>query len=173
VTEGDLEVLVDHRHRMWSEIGNHTEREIAEHDSRYRAWALSRIRSGEVVGVVAAAPGGSVIASGCVWFRPDQPRPQLPSLISPYILSMYTAPDWRGRGVASRIVRDLVSVCRKAGYPNVDLHASKYGRSVYSRLRFDRTWEMRFWIDPRIRRRRARLRAKSQKRGSKGLDRAR
>jgi len=172
--ESDLGTLIDHRHRMWTEIGNNTEPEISEHDPRYRKWAKTRLGSGELVGVIAETSGGSVVASGCVWYRPDQPRPQIPGLISPYILSMYTSPDWRGRGIAPRIVRELVAACRQAGYPNVELHASRFGRRVYRRAGFERTWEMRFWIDPKIRRRRARLRAKaSRRRARKGLDRGR
>jgi GNAT superfamily N-acetyltransferase len=158
---------------MWTEIGRDTEAEISEHDPRYRAWAVPRLESGELAGCIAETPNGSVVASGLVWFRPDQPRPQIPRLVSPYILSMYTAPEWRHRGVASRLVRELVTVCRKEGYPNVELHASKRGRGVYRHLGFARTWEMRYWIDPRIRRRRARADAKARERRKKRLDRAR
>lgn len=172
-TVADLELLVDHRHRMWSEIGNRTEAEIAEHDGRYRVWARSRLRSGELVGWLAESPMGSVVGSGLVWFRPDQPRPQIPTLISPYILSMYTAPDWRGKGIATRIVRALVAECRTRGHPNVILHASRLGRGVYRRAGFERTWEMRYWIDRRIARKRTQTEAKARRRRKKRLDRGR
>jgi len=174
-TPGDLAVLVDHRHRMWIAIGRHTEREVVEHDPRYRAWARTRLRSGELVGCIAESPSGSVVASGCIWFRPDQPRPILPSLVSPYILSMYTEPAWRGQGVATRIVRELLQLCKERGFPNVELHAAALARPVYGRLGFERTWEMRLWIDPRIPRRLARTQARalSKKGRRKGLDRGR
>jgi GNAT superfamily N-acetyltransferase len=172
-TVADVDLLVDHRHRMWTEIGRDTEAEISEHDPRYRAWAASRLESGELAGSIVEAPDGSIVGSGLVWFRPDQPRPQIPQLISPYILSMYTVPEWRRRGIASRIVRELVAICREQGYPNVELHASKRGRGVYQHLGFARTWEMRYWIDRRIRRRRARADAKAREKGKNRLDRVR
>jgi len=172
-TSADLEVLTEHRHRMWTAIGRHTEAEITEHDLRYRRWAKPRLRSGELLGFVAEARGGLAVGSGLVWLRPDQPRPQIPGLVSPYILSMYTCPDWRGQGIASALVRRLVTVCRASGYPNVELHASVQGRHVYRRLGFERTWEMRFWIDPRIRRRRAAAATKVRPKRKNGLDRAR
>lgn len=149
-TVTDVEVLVDHRHRMWSAIGHRTEAEIAEHDPRYRRWVRPRLRSGQVIGIIAEAAGGEPAGSGLVWFRPDQPRPKLPTLVSPYILSMYTVPAWRHRGVATRIVRELLVLCREAGYPNAELHASRFGRRVYRGLGFERTWEMRIWIDRRF-----------------------
>jgi len=170
-TVADLPLLVDQRHRMWSEIGNRTEAEITEHDARYRPWARARLRSRELVGVVAEAHGSGAVGSGLVWFRPDQPRPKLPTLISPYILSMYTEPAWRGRGVASRIVRELLVICRERGFPNAELHASRFGRRLYKRIGFDRTWEMRIWLDPRY----ARKKSPASPRGKKGkrLDRVR
>jgi GNAT superfamily N-acetyltransferase len=158
---------------MWSEIGNRTEAEITEHDARYRPWAVARLRSGELVGVVAETRGGPAVGSGLVWFRPDQPRPKLLTLVSPYILSMYTEPAWRGRGVATRVVRELLSICRERGFPNAELHASRFGRRMYRRMGFERTWEMRTWLDRRFAPKPVGPAAKPRGRRKKGLDRAR
>jgi len=172
-TDSDIPLLVAHRHRMWSEIGHRTEAEITEHDRRYRAWLTPRLRSGDVIGFVAEGPHGTPFGSGLVWFRADQPRPQIRRPTTPYILSMYTEPVARGRGIASGIVRRLVSACRQNGYESVVLHASEQGRSVYARLGFERTWEMRYWVDPGMRRRRARWARESERKSKKGLDRGR
>jgi len=172
-TVADLDLLTDHRHRMWAAIGHRTEAEIAEHDGRYRRWMKPRLRSEELAGFVAESREGTPVGSGLVWFRSDQPRPKIPTLTIPYILSMFTEPDWRGKGIASGIVRRLVATCRARGYPSVVLHASEQGRSLYRRLGFERTWEMRYWVDPRLRRRRALMAAKARRRKKKGLDRAR
>lgn len=170
-TAADLDTLVVHRHRMWSEIGYRTEEEISEHDARYRTWARRRLRTGELTGCVAEAAGGVPVASGLVWFRPGQPLPKLRTLVSPYILSMYTEPGWRGRGIATRIVRELIAACREQGYPNVELHASRFGRRLYGRLGFERTWEMRAWLDRRLAPKPVRSTARTLRKGKKGLDR--
>jgi len=170
-TVADLGLLIDHRHRMWSDIGHRTEAEIAEHDGRYRDWAHPRLRSGELVGYVAVAPITGPVASGLVWYRPDQPRPKLSTLVSPYILSMYTEPEWRGRGIATRIVKELLGEIRRSGYPNAELHASRFGRRVYDRVGFERTWEMRIWLDRRFAPKVVPARPRGKKR--KRLDRAR
>ena len=164
----DLRRLTDHRHRMWTAIGHRTEREITAHDRGYGVWLRPRLRSREVVGFVALGEGRSPVGSGLVWFRPDQPRPGSPKLVTPYILSMFTEPAWRGHGIATSIVRRLVSVCREEGYPSVVLHASEEGRSVYARLGFERTWEMRYWVDPAVRRRRARWTTRRRRKPRRG-----
>ena len=145
-TTTDLPLLVDHRHRMWTDIAHHTEAQISDHDLRYRPWAKRRLASGELAGVVAETREGRAVASGLVWFRAEQPRPDFQGFESPYILSMFTEPAFRGRGVATRIVRELLTICRERGFPNVGLHASRFGRGVYRRVGFERTWEMRKWV---------------------------
>jgi GNAT superfamily N-acetyltransferase len=151
VRTSDVETLVDHRHRMFSDIGGRTEDEIAVHDNRYRRWLRTRLRRGDLVGMIAETPRGDPAASGCLWFRPDQPRPEnTKGDVTPYILSMYTAPEHRGHGLASRITRGLVADAARRGHWQVTLHASPQGRRVYARIGFERRWEMRYWIDPEI-----------------------
>ena len=64
-------------------------------------------------------------------------------MVQPYLLSMYTEPDFRRRGVASMVVKEAINWCRKNKYERLMLHASEMGRKVYSQLGFKRTWEMR------------------------------
>ena len=135
----DLELLVEHRHRMWSDIGRWGEAEIVAHDPRYRAWVAERLPAGAFEGFIAER-GGRVLGSGGLWWMPEQPRPGYPTGTVPYILSMYTAPEHRGRGVASAIVRAMLRRARVAGAPRVTLHASDQGRPVYARLGFERSW---------------------------------
>ncbi len=142
----DLRVLVEHRHRMWSDVGGRSEKEIATHYRAYRRWLASRLGSGELFGFVAETEGHRVIGSGCLWFHPDQPRPGLLKSSTPNILSMFTEPAYRGRGVGTRIVREAMRMARKRGFRRIVLHAAPLGRSLYRRLGFERTWEMRRWL---------------------------
>ena len=75
--------------------------------------------------------------------------------------------------MATRIVRKLIELCRDAGYPNAELHASRFGRRVYGRLGFERTWEMRKWIDPQFAPKHGATERASKTGKKKGLDRAR
>ena len=155
----DVPMLADHRTGMWRDIGGHPERDLSAHAAEYRKWARSLIRSGRLLGFVAQTPEGVVAGSGCLWLRDAQPRPAERTRVEPYILSLYTRPAYRGQGVASRIVRSMLAFCRERGYPRVTLHGSVYGRPVYSRLGFERTWEMRRFLDPALARLSARRRA--------------
>lgn len=138
-----MTALIDHRHRMWKEIGGRTEEELLRHDRAYAAWLAPLLRRGEVVGVAVLGPGHSWRASGLIWFRPDQPRPGISSDLAGYILSMYTAREHRRKGLARLILRRLMAEARRRRVGRLSLHAAPQGRRLYGSLGFVRTWEMR------------------------------
>ncbi|HYK93275.1 MAG TPA: GNAT family N-acetyltransferase [Thermoplasmata archaeon] len=151
-TVRDLPTLVRHRLAMFADIRATASDLLARHGRTYRAWVRPLMARGEVVGVVAETPNGEVVASGCVWFQPTQPRVLMPRPRAPYIMSMYTQPDHRGHRIATRIVERLIREARRRRYPRVTLHASDQGRRVYARLGFEGTSEMRLWLDKRVER---------------------
>ncbi len=161
-TPRDLGVLVVHRRKMWEDIGGRSREALDAADPMYRRWYLRETRAGRYVAFVAEDRGGRVVASGCLWLQPGQPRPGNPRRVDPYLLSMYTEPGHRGKGLATRIVREAVRWCREHGFERMTLHASRMGRGVYRGLGFERTWEMRLRMRPSTRtagRRRTRHRA--------------
>lgn len=158
-TVRDLDILVRQRRRMWEAIGDHTEVELDAADREYRAWARRRLQTGRLVGFLAETTDGAIVAGGCVWLRENQPRPGRNDRVIPYLLSMYTEPEHRGHGLATRIVREAIRWSRSRGYARLVLHASDEGRGVYEHLGFTRTWEMRYRLSEARRSTAAKLRA--------------
>src|SRR5580700_4278743 len=105
-TEPDLPTLVLHRRGMWTEIIA-TEPKFAEiqtkdldaADVRYAAWLRSKWAEAALVGVLAEDEGGRPVASGCLWLREEVPRPTRVQGHLPYLLSIYTDPAHRRRGL--------------------------------------------------------------------------
>ena len=85
------------------------------------------------------APTGAALA----W----EPSPGRPAGMVPYILSVYTTPEFRRKGLASMIIKEAMDWARKHHYHRILLHASLTGRKVYSQLGWKRTWEMEFRYD--------------------------
>lgn len=139
----DVPLLVRHRLGMFTEIGGRSPRQLRAHAAVYRRWLLPRLRSGEAILLLLETREHVVGASGGVWFRPEQPRPEAARLQVPYIFSMYTEPGFRRRGLAGQLVRELLRVSRSKGYRRVTLHAAPAARGIYRRAGFERTWEMR------------------------------
>ncbi|HWW87233.1 MAG TPA: GNAT family N-acetyltransferase, partial [Vicinamibacterales bacterium] len=60
-----------------------------------------------------------------------------------YILNVFTEPDHRRQGLAHDLISEILAWCRVHDIPRASLHASRFGRSVYNRLGFKETNEMR------------------------------
>jgi len=128
---------------MWKALGIKNAELHEKGDRVYKQWARARLKSQDLVAWVVKSDDGRVAGGGCVWLLTVQPRPHRASMVQPYLLSMYTEPDFRRRGVASMVVNEAIKWSRRNKYERLMLHASEMGRKVYSRLGFKRTWEMR------------------------------
>lgn len=142
----DLPALVAHRDAMWVEMGRLRPGEPDPTSAAYRKWLADRMQAGVLHGFV-AEEGGEVLASGCVWIQDVQPRPGHPLTMWGYILSVYTVPAARRRGLARAIVTACMERARAAGCTRTTLHASVIGRRLYEQLGFEPTDEM--WADLR------------------------
>ena len=142
-TVRDIPALVRHRvemHRSMKAVPDRVAALIASSFRRHLRRALTR---GEYLGWVAARDGEVVAGAGVV-LRPLLPRPSAPrGGREAYVLNVFTEPGHRRRGLACRLVREILSWARREGAVRVSLHASDQGRPVYEALGFRPTREMR------------------------------
>ncbi len=52
------------------------------------------------------------------------------------VLSVYTEPEYRGKGLCTQLVRNLVDYGKKRGLGRVDLSATKEGYPIYAKVGF-------------------------------------
>ncbi len=80
--------------------------------------------------------GGIIAGSGgmAVNWRPG--NFSNPSGRTGYIMSMYTRPGYRGRGICSELVRRLTRTGRELGITHFELHATRAGEPIYQKLGF-------------------------------------
>ncbi len=143
----DLNALVHQRRAMWIDVGIRDKERHDVADVVYRKWARARLRNQTLIAWVAETSDSKIVGGGCLWLHPVQPSPKRTETLQPYLLSMYTEPPFRRKGVASLIVGKAIAWSRKQGYNRMVLHASDTGRKVYQQLGFKRTWEMRLDLE--------------------------
>ena len=148
-TAEEAAVIARHRARMFIEmrlLAPERTEELMEKAGRYLRVAMPR---GEYVGWLAReGEGGAIIGGAGVQVRNTLPHPRTPPG-APHgreaiVLNVYTEPAWRGRGVADRLMRQVIAWAGEAGIHTLVLHASEAGRPLYERLGFASTNEMRF-----------------------------
>jgi len=149
---------------MWNEIAKIPKADLDAADRIYRRWGKAQMKSNRFAGFIVDVDREPV-ASGCVWLMHVQPRPNWKGTTAAYLLSMFTEPAHRGRGHGARIVREAIRFAEARGIPVMLLHASTFGEPIYTRLGFERTTEMRLFLEPGKRRgRRARASRKTARR---------
>lgn len=117
-------------------------KKLAAHDRAFPAWARKEIRARRLVCFLVEGRDREVVGGGSVWLKETHPHPGSNGGKVPYLMSMYTAPEHRGRGIATMVVKHAVKWARRKGYGTMTLHASKMGRPVYERLGWHATTEM-------------------------------
>src|SRR5205085_7694692 len=86
-----------------------------------RAYFEKQIPSGEFIAWISEARGEVVATSGLVfWHRP--PTSPGSSGVEAYIMNMYTVPEWRGRGLASRLFEEVIEYVRSNAEGRVTMH---------------------------------------------------
>ncbi len=93
------------------------------------------IANGTYYGVIAEIDG-KIAATGGICFHNHPPSYGVPNGKSACLLNMYTLPDFRGKGLASKIVSALMEKARSCGCCKVYLNASDMGKSVYQKFGF-------------------------------------
>jgi GNAT superfamily N-acetyltransferase len=99
-------------------------------------WLRERIAS-PTFGAFVAEEDGTVVGSGGISVYDSPPGPALIGREA-YVMSMYTDPPYRGRGVARAVLAALLDFAREAGgVYRVWLRASDMGRPLYLSAGFE------------------------------------
>ncbi len=142
---GKRELLIEHRLKMWKEIYPDLEDMVEMSRQLTVEWLDRKLDSGEMVPFV-AYEGREVLGSGCLLIKEDQVRVNSSCISYPYLLSMYTEPKHRNKGVGTAITERAIQWSRDNGYDRIGLHASPFGKGMYEKLGFRDTNEMRLWL---------------------------
>ena len=146
----DAAVIAHQRACMFREIHQLSAGAFIQLLDRSRVALEPMLQSGEYVGWLAAPPEDPqrvVAGAGC------QRRQVLPHLKTAdvvaegrhaIVLNVYTEPEWRRRGLGERLMQEVLAWARRERLDRLVLHASTAGRSLYQRLGFVASNEMRY-----------------------------
>ena len=141
-TVADLGVILHQRREMFREMGGDYQRQLDAFESASQRYFQSALQDGSYIGLLGES-SGKVIAGGGVVIASWPGSPLNFSPQRAWILNIYVEPAYRRQGHARTIAEALIQWCRENGFQSVALHASEYGRSLYEKLGFRPTNEMR------------------------------
>ncbi len=128
----DIPLLREFRKQQLIDEGSDPSQDI---DAAVDAFLRSKMMDGSLVQLL-AEDQGETVATGGIVFYPFPPCFENPSGSRGYIMSMYTRPSHRGRGLATTLLKELTLEARSRGVSYLFLGASSMGRPVYERFGF-------------------------------------
>ena len=132
----DIDDLVRLRVALLREMGTLADADDAPLVKATRRYLAADLPAERFIAWVGTDDDGAVIACGGLVFLQKPPSPGNHSGREAYIMNMYTAPEWRGRGLATRLFDALLNHARESGVLLARLHATEDGRALYERSGF-------------------------------------
>lgn len=152
-TRDDVGSIARHRAQMFADMGElpaDTYEDLVTQTTQYLDVALP---AGTYLGWLATADTdpGTVVAGAGVQLRRTLPHPitrggqrRVAAGRQAIVLNVYTEKAWRRRGLAELLMAHVIEWARTSDIDTLVLHASAEGRSLYERLGFMGTTEMRY-----------------------------
>ncbi len=139
-TINDLSVLVSLRIRFLNELLSHPENdETALVRKSLQSYFAKAIPRNDFVAWVAERDGEVIATSGIViWEKPAIYGGAESGRLG-YLLDFYTVPEFRGEGIATRLLNELIKEAKSTGLHYLHLHASKDGINIYRKAGFTET----------------------------------
>jgi len=145
----DADVIAWQRARMFQDMGDVSGDAFEILRTTARARLEQWIDSGDYIGWLEAPADKpeKIVGGAGIQLQPILPRPVNTSRIGEgrqgTIINVFTEPQWRRRGIASLLIKEIVAWSKSERLDRLILHASDQGRPIYERLGFVASNEMR------------------------------
>ena len=140
-TAADSELIAEQRRRMFIDAGQTDEALTNTVFAKFVPWVRPKLEDGSYVGWLVSK--GEVVVAGAGMLLMDFPPHWMDTEpVRAYLLNFYVDPEFRGNGLAYRLLKTAVADARRRGIKVISLHASKFGKPLYERNGFEPTNEM-------------------------------
>ena len=129
----DIQYLVQYRKQQLADEGEALNIDINSELSNY---FISSLSDGSLISWLALDGEKIVATSGLCFYQLPPNYFNLTGRVA-YVTNMYTLPNYRKRGIASRLLQFIIDEAKIQEYKVIRLHASSEGRPVYSKAGFN------------------------------------
>lgn len=147
-TPDDAAAIAALRMLMQKEInGEVTPEQAARAEADMRSYFAQSLADQSFIAMVALRDGKAVSTNGLSFYRKPPGLDGGQALVG-YVTNVYTLPEYRGRGIATALFRQLIEEARAFRPDKLHLGATDMGRDIYEKCGFKpprwQALEMRF-----------------------------
>ena len=140
-TQADIPEILRQRRAMYEDMDYKDAEPLTAMQSLTADYLKQALRNASFRGWLAIAED-KVVAGGAIVISPWPAHPYDLECRRATILNVYTDPRYRRHGIARQLMHAMIDWCRREGFANVHLHASKDGRHLYESMGFQASNEM-------------------------------
>jgi len=130
----DADILAKIRSKFLAEA-NDTEAEREQMEAANRAYFEKTLADDSFVAWL-ALEGNKIVATSGLSFYAVPPHHSNPSRNVAFVMNMYTLPEYRRQGLATRLLEMIVDEAKSRGYKKITLSATEMGRPLYEKFGF-------------------------------------
>ena len=141
-TPEEAPILAEMRRRMFLDMGKPDNEKIRNVVRAFVPWIADAIRNERYIGWIVCAPNGDIVSNAGMLLIEWPPNTRDLNLVRGYIMNVWTHPDHRRRGLARRLMAEILTEARRRKIKVTALHASDDGRALYEQLGYRQSREM-------------------------------
>ncbi|MFX1388500.1 MAG: GNAT family N-acetyltransferase [Promethearchaeota archaeon] len=135
-TLDDVEKLIDFRIKFLKEIQNlPSDKEMVIFKNTLREFFLEKMKTGDFMSWLAEINNQIIATSGLSFMQKPPHFINITGKFA-YIMNMYTKPEWRKKGIGSKLLEKLIEEIKKKSINSVILHSTEAGRALYEKYGF-------------------------------------
>lgn len=132
----DLDEFVLLRFQLFRESGYLRSEEVPpELIEATRTYLITHLPIGQFLAWVALTEGHLIGISGLIFFQ-KPPTEENVTGLEAYVMNMYTLPQWRGQGIATALIQEIIKYVQTTPARRIWLHTTPDGQSLYERCGF-------------------------------------
>jgi GNAT superfamily N-acetyltransferase len=131
----DVPTLVRFRSALFKEIGRLKGEEEKSFEKACEQFFTQYIPQDRFISWIAEDNGNVVAVSGLVFFQKPPSPGNLTGKVA-YIMNMYTLTEWRKKGLASRLLQEIINFLNQERIISITLHTTEVAKSVYEKKGF-------------------------------------
>ncbi len=132
----DIEKIIEYRMKLLFELGK-VEKEDGTSKLRdaTRSYFINKIQTGEFR-VWIAESAGDIIGMTCIQFIEHPPIYENIGGVEAHVMDVYTTNDWRGKGVATAILEQVIAHAKEHNAKRIVLNTIGTDTRIYEKLGF-------------------------------------
>jgi len=145
LNENDRDLFITLRMDFFLDYYDLSETEKKQIEDNLKKYFTEHINKDDFIGMIAECNGN--IAS--VVYLIITEKPANPNFIdgkTGTIMNVFTYPEYRKKGIAKKLIKEIIKEAKEKGVGYVDLMATEAGYSLYKKLGFNDSKDKGMWI---------------------------